>query len=137
MTSLKSRPARHRHAVALPGLFALALFLMSACASSGPSIAVIDDNLSQASTAVAEAEEVGAQEHAPLALSDAKDKLEAAQQAKADGKNAKAMRLADEAEVDAEYAEMKALSTKAELAADELRQSIQTLRQEIERGRSN
>jgi len=129
--------AEHLRRSALPGVLAIALMFLSACASSGPSIAVVDQTLTEASTAVSEAEEVGAQEYAPLAFSDARDKMHGAQQAKADGNHAKAVRLAEQAVVDAEYAEIKTLAAKAEEAALELRESVRTLREEAATDQGN
>lgn len=117
----------------LPSVPAAVLLLLSGCASTGPSIADVDQHLTRASTAVSEAEEVGAEQHAPLALSTAHEKMREAQEAKAEGDNDTALLLAEEAQVDAELAEMRALSMKAELAVKELRESIRTLREEIER----
>ena len=118
---------------AFPGSLILALLFISACASSGPPIATVDQSMTKATTAVSEAQEADAQENAPLALSEAQDKLQAAQKAKADGNHAEALRLAEEAAVDAQYAEAKARSVKAEKAAKELQASIETLREEINR----
>ena len=137
MNNSHEHQAERLRRLATPGVLALALMFLSACASSGPSVAVVDQTLMQASTAVSEAEELGAQEYAPLAFSDAQDKMREAQQAKADGNHAKAVRLADEAVVDAEYAEMKTLAAKAEEAAKELRESIRTLREEAATDQSN
>lgn len=137
MIDTRIKRAEPPHRSVWPGTLIMALLLLGACASSGPSIAVVDQSLTKASTAVSEAEEVGAQQHAPLALSDAQEKMVQAQKAKADGRHAEALRLAEEAEVDAEYAEAKALSAKAEQAAKELRESIRTLREEIEPETSN
>lgn len=89
--------------------------------------------MTEASKAVSKAEEVGAQEYAPLAFTDARDKVLGAQKAKADGNHAKALRLAEEAVVDAEYAEIKTLTVKAEEAARELRESVRALREEAAR----
>lgn len=125
--------AEHLRRSALPGVLALAIMFLSGCASSGPSIAVVDQTLTEASKAVSKAEEVGAQEYAPLAFTDARDKVLGAQQAKADGNHAKALRLAEEAVVDAEYAEIKTLTVKAEEAARELRESVRALREEAAR----
>lgn len=125
--------AEHLRRSAIPGVLALALLFLSACASSGPSIAVVDQTLTEASKAVSEAEQVGAQEYAPLAFTDARDKVQRAQQAKAAGNHAKAVRLAEEAVVDAEYSEIKTRAVKAENAARELRDSVRALREEAAR----
>lgn len=122
--------------LALPGILILAILFLGACASSGPSVATVDQSLTKASAAVSEAQEAGAQENAPLAFSEAQDKLQSAQKAKAEGDHEKALQLAEEAEVDAQYAQAKALSAKAEKAAEELQESIQTLREEINRKQS-
>jgi hypothetical protein len=118
----------------MPLLFVVALvFFLGACASTAPPSARLEQQLTRSSTAVDEAEEAGAQEHAPLALRDAEKKLRLAQEALAEGKQDKALRLAEQAEVDAELAEVTALSSKAQQAAQELHKSIQTLREEISR----
>jgi hypothetical protein len=87
--------------------------------------------MTRATTAVAQAEEAGARELAPLAFSEAQDKVQDAKKATAEGDHPKALQLAEEAEVDAEYAEAKAVTAKAEKAAAEVQESIKTLREEI------
>jgi hypothetical protein len=79
----------------------------------------------------AEDAEVAARAPAPYAL--ARDKLERARNAMADGENVEARRLAEQALVDAQLAEAEARSEVAREHADELRQSIETLREELAR----
>ena len=110
---------------------ALVVLLLSGCASSR----VPPPDLSSSRNAVAEADQAGAAEAAPLALRNARMKLEEAQRALNDEDYERAMRLSEQAQVDAEYAEAKARASTAQAAIDELRESIRVLRDEIERNR--
>ena len=71
--------------------------------------------------------------YAPLELKFAEDKYEMAQVAIEDKKYDEARQLADEALLDAKLAEVKALSVRAEKEAQEMRESIETLRSELNR----
>jgi hypothetical protein len=93
--------------------------------------------MARAGTALEQAEEVGASEYAPLALRNAKKKMEDAQTALAEGKAEKAERLTQQALVDAELAVIAARSAKAQEAAHELQASLRTLREEMQRKRNN
>jgi ABC-type Fe3+-hydroxamate transport system substrate-binding protein len=115
------------------GVVTLTLFFLSACASSGPSTSTVDQSITRATTAVAQADAAGAREYAPLAFSNAEDKVRDSKKATASGDHPKALQLAEEAEVDAQFAEAKAVTAKAEKAAAEVQQSIKTLREEIVR----
>jgi hypothetical protein len=79
----------------------------------------------------AEDAEAAARSPAPYAL--ARDKLERARAAMADGENIEARRLAEQALVDAQLAEAEARAAVARENAAELRQSIETLREELAR----
>lgn len=111
----------------------LGLLCFTGCASSR----VPPPDLSASRNAVAEADQAGAAEAAPLALRNARLKLDQAQNAINKEDYEQAMIFAEQAQVDAEYAEAKARSVKAQAAVDELRESIQVLRDEIERNRRN
>jgi hypothetical protein len=102
---------------------------IAGCAS-GP---VPEAEMAAAELALTQAEdaEVAARAPAPYAL--ARDKLERARNAMADGENVEARRLAEQALVDAQLAEAEARSEVAREHADELRQSIETLREELAR----
>ncbi|MEM1042249.1 MAG: DUF4398 domain-containing protein [Bacteroidota bacterium] len=110
----------------------LALALVTAgCAGSK----LPPPNLSTAQNAIAEADESGASEAAPLALRNARQKLDQAEQAVEREDYGQARYLADQAQVDAELAEARARSATAMAAVDELRESIRVLREEINRSR--
>jgi len=105
----------------------LAGSLLFACSSTKPPT----QKLAQTQAAIKQAEQVGAQDYAPLAIRSARQKLDKAQDLVKQKKYEKAKRFADESAVDAELAESKALSEKAQKAVDELRESIKTLKEEI------
>ena len=107
--------------------------LLVGCASTAPPSAQLHTQITRSSSAIEQAEEVGATEHAPGLLREAEVKFESAQAALAEGEYDQAGRLAREAEVDAELAGLTARSAKVKLAVDELRESIRTLRAEISR----
>jgi len=110
-------------------LCACALMGLAACASGPPP----DDEIAAAEVALTEAGDAGATEHAPAALALARDKYERAQRAAAAGENHEAARLAEQALVDAQRAAAEARSEIAHQHAEELRASIQTLREEVTR----
>ena len=112
-----------------------AALLLALVATGCASSRVPPPDLSAARLAVAEADQAGAAEAAPLALRNARLKMEQAQTAINQEDYERAMIFAEQAQVDAEFAEAKARSVKAQEAVDELRESIQVLRDEIERNR--
>lgn len=83
--------------------------------------------------AVNQAESVNARTYAPLELKSAQEKLASAESAMQAENFTEARRLAERAEADAKLAEAKAQSQKSLAAVDQLNESIQTLRQELER----
>ncbi len=111
-------------------LGALAL-LVSGCAGSK----LPPPDLSTPRSAIAQADQAGASEAAPLALRNARQKVEQAEAASSRGDYRLAQMLAEQADVDAKLAEATARSAKAQAAVDELRESIRTLRDEINRNR--
>jgi hypothetical protein len=90
------------------------------------------DKLAAADEAVRQAETSTASQYAPLPLSTAREKLEAARRAMDEEDYETARRLAEQALVDAQLAQETAASAKARAAAEELQQSIETLRQETQ-----
>ena len=115
------------------GLFVvvLALTILGLSGCSGLD-ALSRDNISEGDKAMLEAKESNASLNAPVELKAAEDKLEAAKAAfdKKDYDNAN--RLAEQALADVEYARAKGSSEKERKKADELRQNIKTLKQDIE-----
>jgi len=110
-------------------LCACTLLGLAACASGPPP----DAELAAAETALTEAADADAMEHAPAPLALARDRLERARRAAAAGENHEAARLAEQALVNAQLAAAEARSEVAREHAEELRMSIQTLRDEVAR----
>ena len=113
---------------AIVGLFVL----LSACASTPPP----KNELTRADTAIKQAEQAGAAEHAPLELREAKKQYEEASQIS--GKNddeayVRAQRLAERAIADAELATALARAKRAESLAGEVREGVKTLQEELDR----
>jgi hypothetical protein len=106
--------------------FALgAALAVSGCAGTPP----VDD-ISTAEMALNRALEAKAEEHSPLALRLAREKLDRAKQAMNDREYEQARRLAEEAQVEAQLAEAQARSQVARQQAQEIQTTIDTLRQE-------
>lgn len=103
--------------------------LIAACGSTNPPT----QQLTETRMVIEQAEQVGAEEYAPLELRNAGIKLEQARAASEAKEYEKAIRLAEQARVDAELAQVKALSAKSQKAAAELKESIRVLQQELER----
>ena len=108
----------------------LAALTVTGCASRGP---LASTKVGQAERAVDEAQQSGASISAPVELRTAEDKLKAARAAMAQEDYDQAIRVAEQAAVDADYARARAVNERAKRMADEMRQTIQTLRQELER----
>lgn len=113
------------------GVFLGMVALLASCASSKPPT----QELARTQAAINQADQVGAQDYAPLEFREARKKLQKAKQLSSDGQHEKAKRLADRAEVDAQLAEAKALSAKAQNAVKQLRESIRLLKEEIQQNR--
>jgi hypothetical protein len=108
----------------------LIAIISSGCASKN--VAYVG-SIAGAESAIKEAQSSTATIHAPLDLKLAEDKLSAANAAVKKEEFVEAKRLADEALVDAKLAEAKSLSEKAKKRAREMRDSVEALRQEIQR----
>lgn len=102
--------------------------LIAACGSTNPPT----QQLTETRMVIEQAEQVGAQEYAPLEIRDAGIKLQLAREAVDAEDYEKAKRLLEHARVDAELAQAKALSSKSQQAAAELRESIRVLKEELE-----
>lgn len=89
--------------------------------------------MTEARSAVKQAEDVGAMEFAAVEYRRAQQKLADAQAALTRGRHDQARRLAEQAAVDAELAGVKARSAKTQNAVTELQESIRLLRQEMAR----
>ncbi len=104
--------------------------IMAGCASKG--VAPVE-SITSAELVLKEAQGSSATIYAPLELKLAEDKLNAAKAAVEKEEFIEAKRLADEALMDARLAEAKSLSEKAKKQTQEMRDSVEMLRREIER----
>ncbi len=111
-----------------PILLIMIIFIAGACASTNPPT----EKLTQVEASIQQAEQVGAEDYAPLEIREARKKLDKARELVKKEKYGKANRTADRAMVDAELAQMKSLSEKAQKAVTELRESIRVLKEEIQ-----
>lgn len=89
--------------------------------------------LAVAKAAVADAVSAGAPEFAPVELKTAQDNLAAAEKAAMDDDYKRARKLGENAETNAQLAAAKARAAKAQQAADALKESDQTLQNEMNR----
>lgn len=110
----------------------IGLALMAACGTTNPP----SQQLTETQMVIQQAEQLGAEEYAPLEIRDAKIKLGLAREAVEAKEYEKAIRLAEQARVDAELAQIKAQSGKAETEVAELRESIRVLKAEIDRNKN-
>lgn len=109
-------------------IFVIVIVLCAGCGTTNPPT----QKLTQTETIINQASQIGAEDYAPLELREARRKLDEANRAFEQEKYEEAARLAEQAMVDAELAQMKTLSGKAEKAVNELRESLQLLKEEIE-----
>lgn len=89
--------------------------------------------LTRAATLIEQAERTGAARFAAADIEQARGKLGRAEAAAEEGNQEAALRLAKEAAVDAELAQARASAAEAKQAEEELRRSLQTLREEAGR----
>ncbi len=104
--------------------------LSSGC---GNSIKPPTEKIANAELAITRAQDNNAKDFAVFELRQAQDNLQKAKQAVQDEEYEKATRLAEQAFMDASLAETKAESGKASKAAKEMRESVETLQQELDR----
>ena len=105
-----------------------ALFL-AACAGTPPPT----EKISNVEMMIQRARQNEADKYAPLELRLAEEKLQEAKAAMAEDENETAHKKAEKALADARVAEAKARAEKARRLTDEMSDSVDTLRQEIER----
>lgn len=103
--------------------------LLGACSSTP----VPTEQFAVSRKAIDDAQAAGAARAAPVELSAAREKLDAAQRAASRDENRQARMLAEQAEADATLAASRARSEQSRQAVAEVRESISTLRQELER----
>jgi len=110
----------------------LAMLLMVGCAFSGNrSIATI--KISESEKAISVAKESNASTNITADVRNAENKLVQANSAFTAEEYLKATRLAEKATVDADYARIAAKAEKAKTDANQMRQNIGELRQDLER----
>ncbi len=103
------------------------LLTLAACATTPPDPALLDN----AETAIARAEQAGAEEYAPLELRFARERLESANEQMQAGRADETRRLADEAEIEAQLAlaRTQAAQTRAELS--QRQRALERLRSDL------
>jgi len=104
------------------------LLLCYSCAGTAPTA-----KMAKLESAITTARQAEAITYAPLELKFAEDKYKKAQAAVEEKEYEEANRLIDEALLDAQLAETQSLTAKAEKQAQEMRASIETLRNEVKR----
>src|SRR5262245_29631141 len=104
---------------------ALAATLTASGCSSAREQAAPD--VARADLAIQRASSADGQQHAPLEMRTAREKLDRARKAAAEGDGREASFLADEAEVDARLAEAKAEAATAQKAATDTRRTVDML----------
>ncbi|HUG04878.1 MAG TPA: DUF4398 domain-containing protein [Steroidobacteraceae bacterium] len=110
--------------------FALPLIFAASCAGA-PERPVVE--LTRAKTLVDQAEKTGAPRFAAAELERARNKVAAAESAASNGEQETARRLATEAALDAEYAAALASAVEAKRSEEEIRKSVEALRDEAAR----
>lgn len=101
--------------------------MMGACATSH----IPAPDTSNAEAKIKQAQQVNARQYAPLAIHNARQKLEKAKKLIDKEENKKAKRLVEEASVDAQLAVVTARSAKAQQAIDQLHKTIKVLKKQI------
>jgi macrodomain Ter protein organizer (MatP/YcbG family) len=110
----------------VPAVFGL--LLVSGCATNG----ILPEKILQGDEAIKKAAESNATLNAPVELKAAEEKLAQAREAAYKRDYDMATRLAEQASIDADYAHSKAASEKVRKSANELRENIKVLRQEVD-----
>ena len=109
-------------------LMVFGIFWVAGCAEQFPRP---DDKLANVETAISRARESGANTLAPLDIKKAEEKLAAARASVKNEDNLKAAQLADEALADAELAEAKSRAEIQKKRSDDVKESVDTLRNEL------
>lgn len=119
---------RHEKAGRIALVFGLST-LMAACASKGT---VPHQDLNAAEEAVRQAEAADARDYEPVMLNRAQNKIADARQLIDAEKYAEAERMLEQAQVDAQLADAKSETAKARNAVEEINQSIEQLRRQLD-----
>ncbi|CAA9889064.1 conserved hypothetical protein [Candidatus Methylobacter favarea] len=119
---------KNKNIIKLPvPVLTLALAILIGGCSSNPPV----DKMSVAEHLLEDADVNKSPQYSPLEMRIARENFEAAKAAMADEDYDKARRLAEKVAVDVETASAKADSIRAKNAVDELKRSLDTLRQEL------
>lgn len=113
------------------GIVLAAVLMVAGCASPPP---VPHAALQSAEQAISHAERARVGEYAAKELADARTKLSAAHSAAHDQEMVLARRLAEQAQLTAELSIAKAEAAKAKETNDEIREGIDVMKQEMQRG---
>lgn len=111
-------------------MLAAILVVLGGC---GKDIPPPDEEIALAGAAISQAETAESYRHAPLELKAAREKLSQAERLVEKEEYEEARRLAEGAEADANLAFAKSRTAAAQEAVTELRDTIRTLQQEMER----
>jgi uncharacterized lipoprotein len=125
----RTRVASSIRRLALPLAAGFACVLLAACSSTPEPKAEV----AAGQAALEAAQTSGAREYAGAELEAARNKLNLAQQASAQGDNDLARRLAEAAEADARLAQARASSVRARNAATQVERTLQALQDELQR----
>lgn len=106
-------------------ILASLLLFLTGCASEPPK-----ELLSQAETAIQDADRAGASQYEPQLLSSARTKFNQANKHVDDEEHDQARRMAEEAYAEAVLANAKAAAAKQAQQADEMKKAIEALKQE-------
>ncbi len=109
---------------------ALGLVMLAGCATEPPSPQAA---LQAAELAIADADQARVADYASLELTEARSKLNAARSAERQEKMVLALRLAEQSEVEARLASAKAEMLKEQAVNDDMKDNIDTLKNEMER----
>lgn len=111
----------------------VAVLALSACATSNENL-MPQQAIASAESNLQLAEQAGASEYSGLELDQARQKLQQARAALEDDEPESAVRLAEKSSADAELAVAQSQVARSEAAVAEIRETIQSLRQEALRG---
>jgi hypothetical protein len=112
---------------------ALAL-LVTGCAGNQPAASA---RFTEAQQSIEEAERAEAQRYATRELNTARETLDLARQAQEEGDEERAARLTERAQLDADYAAAVAENQELQTAVQELRDTLATLENELERSQQS
>ena len=111
-------------------MLCLAVIGLASCSAKFPPP---DSQVTMATSAISQAESIGAYDAAPVELASAREKLNQARQAMRTGDNLLAQRWADQATADANLAQAKARTAKSLKSVAEFKEGLRILQEEVDR----